>query len=122
MNMNGRVEEAVEDSHVWFPDIEHEAHALPFWLLCLGGEVGELQNKAKKWVRGTFSYDEIRPQLADELVDTLVYAFNVAATLNIDLEAEYDRKRQFNAERFRPERGTYLLTTANGPSGTDSDT
>jgi NTP pyrophosphatase (non-canonical NTP hydrolase) len=123
-SMNDRVHEAVEDSHVWFPDIGHEPYDLPFWLLCLGGEVGELQNKAKKWVRGSLSYDEVRPLLADELVDALVYAFNVAATLGIDLEAEYDRKRQFNSERFGPdghELGAYLLTSANGSSGAGSD-
>jgi NTP pyrophosphatase (non-canonical NTP hydrolase) len=99
-DMNDRVDEAVNDSHEWFPEWQHNREWLPWWLLALGGEVGELQNKAKKWRRGSLTWEEVKPLLADELVDVLVYAFDVAACLEIDLEAEYDRKREFNQSRF----------------------
>jgi NTP pyrophosphatase (non-canonical NTP hydrolase) len=110
MNMNDRVEQAVKDSSEWFSSIKHDATQLPLWLLCLGGETGELQNKAKKWLRGSYTYDEVRPLLADELVDVFVYAFNVAAALDIDLEKEYDIKRRHNQARFGSRAGTHRGT------------
>jgi len=100
MNMNDRVDEAVDDSHEWFPAWQHNKDWLTDWLLALGGETGELQNKTKKWRRGSLTWEEVKPLLADELVDVLVYAFDVAACLEMDLEAEYDRKRRFNQSRF----------------------
>jgi NTP pyrophosphatase (non-canonical NTP hydrolase) len=113
MNMNDRVKQAVEDSHIWWPQIPHTQHMLAFWLLCLGGEVGELQNKAKKYLRGSIpTWEEARPILADELVDVFVYAFNVAAALGIDLEAEYNKKREHNDGRWNPDSGTGALAGA----------
>jgi len=101
MDMVDRTVQAVEDSHVWFPNAGHTPGDLWFWLICLGGETGELQNKAKKWYRGTLTWEEVQPLLADELVDALVYAFNTAAALGIDLEHEYNKKRETNDRRFR---------------------
>jgi NTP pyrophosphatase (non-canonical NTP hydrolase) len=99
-DMNDRIAEAVSDSNIWFPDFQHDVPTLPLWLLCLAGESGELFNKAKKFFRGSLTWDEVHPMLADELVDTLVYAYNVAAVLEINLEEEYDKKRSFNDGRF----------------------
>jgi NTP pyrophosphatase (non-canonical NTP hydrolase) len=117
MNMNNRVREAIDDSHDWFPDVQHNKEWLPYTLLCLGGEVGELQNKTKKQLRGSTTWEEILPILRDELVDVFVYAFNVAACLEMDLEEEYDKKRKFNDERFRDGRALLAEADNRGPDG-----
>lgn len=103
LNMNDRMQQAVEDSAIWFPTNIHDQseRALILWALCICGEAGELANKVKKFARGSLTLGEVLPLAADELVDVLVYCFNMAAALDIDLEHEYDRKRRVNVDRFR---------------------
>lgn len=104
-NMDDRVQQAVDDSNRWFPLVTHTSKDIAFWALNICGEAGELANKVKKVVRGSVPYEAQRAAIADELVDTLVYCFNMAAALEIELEEEYDRKRRFNEHRFtRPDR------------------
>lgn len=100
LDMNDRVQQAVDDSADWFSTVHYRPEDLTLWLLCLGGETGELQNKAKKWLRGSLTWAEALPLMRDELIDVFVYAFNVAAVLEMDLEEEYNKKRKFNQKRF----------------------
>lgn len=102
MDMNDRVDQATEDSREWFPgktfDLVHQ-------MIGLCNEAGELLGWWKKWDRRhnrqlDLLTSQTKADMANELVDVLVYAFNVAACLNIDLEKEYDRKRAFNQSRF----------------------
>lgn len=105
IDMNGRVEQAMADSGVWYPKGRYgyeTTEDISFWLHCVGGEVGELQNKFKKYLRGTYTDSEVMPILRDEAVDVFVYMFNLAGALGMDLEAEYDKKRAHNDERWNP--------------------
>jgi NTP pyrophosphatase (non-canonical NTP hydrolase) len=101
MDMNSRATQALADSDIWFPncrgDIAHH-------LISLAGEVGELCNVYKKWDRS----DEVSipdvtlMKMKDEIVDVLVYLYNLAGELNMDVEAQYDDKRLRNHYRFAP--------------------
>jgi NTP pyrophosphatase (non-canonical NTP hydrolase) len=99
--MNGRAREALQDSDIWFPtcrgDIAHH-------LIALAGEVGEICNIYKKWDRSGVSSLPVSTQaeMGKELIDVLVYAFNLAGEMNLDIDAAYDEKRKFNHERFAP--------------------
>jgi NTP pyrophosphatase (non-canonical NTP hydrolase) len=66
------------------------------------GEAGEVAGAYKKWHRSDLSELSIKDReiIGEEVVDVLVYAFVIAGQLGIDLEATYDRKREFNDARF----------------------
>jgi len=91
------VTQCLDDSKEWFPDV---AESLTHHCLALAGEVGELCNVVKKVERGSVDEVSARQMLRDETADVFIYLCNVAAVLGMDLEAEYDIKRSFNARRF----------------------
>ena len=91
-------EQCKEDSDRWFPTT---TMSLPFQMLALGGEVGELQNLMKKVIRGSHDMDEAMLQeMTHETVDVFIYLCNVANALGIDLTEAYRQKREFNDDRF----------------------
>ena len=93
-----------DDSKDYFP--EHEDS--PFFLaLALAGEVGEVCNKVKKYMRGDFEFEDLQAQLDSELPDILIYLVMLADNLGIDLETQYHIKKEFNDARF----GSGLPTT-----------
>jgi NTP pyrophosphatase (non-canonical NTP hydrolase) len=98
--------QCVEDSERWFGDAGPVNSDLGFQALCLAGEAGEVANLIKKAVRG--SYKENDPvflhDLAMEMADVQTYLLKMAGTLNIDLEAAYYAKRDYNQRRFTPAR------------------
>jgi NTP pyrophosphatase (non-canonical NTP hydrolase) len=74
-------------------------------ILALIGEAGEMANAVKKILRTGESVSAVSPpelleHVAEELIDVLIYAGNIAAILGTDLTEEYLKKRAFNAERF----------------------
>lgn len=89
------------DSRHWFPSI-YEESTLPlpsYFALALSGEVGELCNFMKKVVRdGADKTDEIGAELADILVYTLL----LARSLNVDMDAVLQEKRDVLVERWGP--------------------
>jgi NTP pyrophosphatase (non-canonical NTP hydrolase) len=99
--MNDRVEEALDDSEKWFPEVDGD---LPYFMISLAGEAGEACNAYKKWHRtGSIVLDgDTVAKISAEVVDVLVYAFCIAGALGIDLEEEYNVKRRVNQERFGP--------------------
>lgn len=89
------------DTARWFPGViaDPRHHTLG---LC--GEAGEFANVMKKIDRGSMKLEdfETREALGSELADVLIYVAILADMLDIDLEEEYGRKRDFNERRFGP--------------------
>ena len=109
--MNDRAEQALADSDIWFPQCRQD---IAHHLISIAGEVGELCNAYKKWDRSDDDHlsSLTREKMEDELVDVLVYAYNIAGELGMDLEARYDRKRLFNHSRFAPAGAALARTSA----------
>lgn len=107
MDLADRTTEAAADSNRWFPGkVQNILHHT----VALCGEVGECANLVKKQDRGSITMRELQEQLGPELVDVLVYIFNCAAVMDIDLEDEYNKKRVFNEKRFSPNLAADLAT------------
>ncbi len=86
-----------DDSKDYFPDHEDS----PFFLaLAMAGEVGEVCNNVKKYLRGDFEGDELQKRLMDELPDVLIYLVMLADEMNFSLEMAYDIKKEYNDARF----------------------
>lgn len=79
---------------------KNKVAALNYALMALGGEVGELQNKFKKFLRKEDEtiylekmeevfgdYPEFQNMIADELGDVLWYCASVAQAAGLDLES-----------------------------------
>lgn len=89
-------EECKTDTERWFPSTNH----IPFMVLAMSGEVGEVANWVKKIERGSCTLEEVREALSEEVVDVFIYLLNIAGLLQIDLEEGYYAKRIKNQERF----------------------
>src|SRR3954462_3665178 len=94
------VRQCQEDSQRWFPGTTQDN--LPFLVLALAGEVGELANVVKKIVRGSLDPQDaaVKRQLDMETTDCLVYLLNIFGVLNVDPKRAYDNVRQLNEVRF----------------------
>lgn len=68
--------------------------SLSDWATALAGETGEFCNLVKKIRRGDFSIEEVRQDLANELVDIFGYLDHTANSLGIDLD--YAIAHKFN--------------------------
>lgn len=86
------------DSLAWFPQVHRDSdHFLAHSALGLAGETGEAVDVIKKWHRGgELNVDA----LGSELADVLIYLLHICTATGIDLEAEYEKKRARNDERF----------------------
>src|SRR3954466_6760455 len=103
MQLGDMVGDCIEDSTRWFPG---KAQELPNLVLCMAGEVGEVANLVKKNVRGSMSHEDMMQELPEEIVDVLVYLCNLMGAKefkDVDWEAIWNQKRQFNEERFAGE-------------------
>lgn len=89
--------ECINDSRDWFPDV---ADDMVHHTLSMAGEVGEFANVLKKVQRGSMDNRCAQEMLRDELTDVFIYLCNIAALLDMDLEREYERKRNYNVNRF----------------------
>jgi NTP pyrophosphatase (non-canonical NTP hydrolase) len=94
------VRQCQEDGQRWFPGTTHDN--LPFLVLALAGEVGELANVVKKIVRGSLDAKDaaVKRQLDMEATDCLVYLLNIFGVLNVDPKKAYDMVRAMNEKRF----------------------
>lgn len=79
---------------------EDNLEILEFLMISLMGEVGETANLIKKIIRGDFSLDEKRNEIANEIVDVFIYLIKISYQLDIDLEVSYKEKMEKNKERF----------------------
>ncbi len=91
--------EADGDSRRWFPET---ADNLPFMVLAMCGEAGELANIVKKVARGDMSLRDAKTRMAAcmEVTDVFTYLLDIAELLNFDLEKAYYVKRAENQRRF----------------------
>lgn len=108
-DLPGLIKQCQRDSQRWFPNISDD---LPFAVLALVGESGELANLAKKVVRGSLSMEAARADMAEEAVDVLIYLCMIFGILDVDVAKIYREKRAKNELRF----GKGPLTDLN-PSG-----
>lgn len=109
MNVNGKPTgvlgklalQCADDSKRWFPDYKPD---VPYFALCMAGEVGEFANMVKKVERGSLDPNDakVRYDMVMELTDVFIYLLNLAGMLNVDLEAAYNVKRQHNEQRWGP--------------------
>jgi len=97
MNLNELIDQCQLDSDRWFPNISKD---LPFTVLALVGETGEMANLVKKVVRGSLSLENVKDDLGEEAVDVLIYLCMVFAALDIDPIQVYREKRAKNELRF----------------------
>ena len=100
-----------DDSKRWFPGTSDD---LLHMVLGLAGESGEVANLLKKLDRGDYDTTNIKVhtgnvsewptdrklELAEEVVDVLVYAFNIFALLGVSPDVIYATKRAANERRF----------------------
>lgn len=108
--LNDLMQQCVADSQRWFPEVcpqptdssRQTVMHLTHHTLAMFGEVGEFANILKKMERGSIDFEDWEAQhdLAEELTDVFIYMLNIAGILNIDLLAEYNRKRALNEGRF----------------------
>jgi NTP pyrophosphatase (non-canonical NTP hydrolase) len=96
-----------EDSMAWFPKTSDN---LPFMILAMLGEAGEVANIVKKMMRGSNDLDNevhegftVRDHLAEEIIDVLIYLCNIMGMeefKDIDWMQVWYAKRAFNQRRF----------------------
>lgn len=79
---------------------ESNIHILEHILLATFGELGEAANILKKIIRGDRSLEESKQELCEEFTDVFIYMLKLIYQLNIDIEAEYEKKMRLNSERF----------------------
>lgn len=83
------------------PITQDNLEILEFLLVALMGELGETSNIVKKVVRGDFSLEEKKADLAEELADLFIYLVKLSYQLEIDLEAACTEKISKNYDRFK---------------------
>lgn len=89
--------QCLEDSEEWFPDL---AGNITFMALAAAGEVGEMCNLIKKVERGTHAPEEVADQVANEVVDAIIYLLNILGIQKKDFSSLYDKIRENNVNRF----------------------
>lgn len=102
-------QKAFDDAHGWSATDASPSEVLAAVsddLVGLLGEAGELANIVKKLrMRETLGsvdseFEGKRPELAEEVVDTLIYLLRIATHLGVDVEGEYEKKMELNRKRF----------------------
>lgn len=100
MDLELMITQCVIDSTKWFPG---RAQELPNLVLCMCGEAGEVANLTKKIVRGSVQLDDVREDLAEEIVDVMIYLCNLMGAKefkDVNWESVWNAKRDFNDARF----------------------
>jgi NTP pyrophosphatase (non-canonical NTP hydrolase) len=93
------VEQCATDSKEFFPGT---SQSLPFMVLAMAGEVGELANIVKKIERGSLDPRSaaVKRELAMEATDIFIYLMNTFYVLGVDPGKAYEMKRTENVRRF----------------------
>ena len=102
MTLDEVIDQCINDSQDWFPDV---ADNIPFLALAMAGEAGEVANETKKiWRTVEHSafrvYEVDTDALREEVVDTFIYLMNLVGVLEMDIVKAYEAKRAINVERF----------------------
>lgn len=95
------------DSERWFPTTHAVTASIPlpvFYALGMAGEVGEVANDVKKLYRDNDDTPRKIIKIGAELADVLTYLLLLADELGIDIEDEYEKKREFNEARWGHDR------------------
>lgn len=103
VNLN-EYQEATRET-AFYPEVINETYLI----IALGGEVGEIQDKYKKFLRGDFDHDDFVEGLFTELGDVLWYLARLSDELGYSLEDVAGSNLE--KLRGRAERGTL---TGNG--------
>jgi NTP pyrophosphatase (non-canonical NTP hydrolase) len=112
LNFDEMLKQMQEDSDRWFgPNIHNN---LTIMTLGLGGETGEVLDIVKKLARGSLSMGEATALLEEELVDVFHYWLMLIGMLHVDVQAIYDRKREYNERRWGD--GNKGVGTYSGPN------
>lgn len=80
---------------------EDSIYILEFLMIALTGEIGETANIVKKIIRGDFKLQEKKEEIAEEIIDIMIYIIKLSYQLDIDIEKEYLNKMEKNHERFK---------------------
>lgn len=97
-------ENMIANSERWFPDAYvTPEQALITNLLGICGEAGEMADVWKKKVRGSLDRFEAMEQLVEESIDLMHYLFQFWYYFDVDVEAVYKAKTEFNEKRFGPQ-------------------
>ena len=87
-----------EDSDAWFGENTHTN--LTIMTLGLVGESGEVADIVKKLGRGSLTLEEAAGLIAEELIDVLHYWLMLIGMFGVDIQAVYNKKREYNVARF----------------------
>ena len=104
--LNHVSEQCLRDCYAWCPELADESpeKQIVHFTLGMAGEVGEVVELIKKWQGGRPGYDindaKLRDRIAEEIVDVIQYAGDLAAYLKLDLDDALSKKRGLNAKRF----------------------
>jgi NTP pyrophosphatase (non-canonical NTP hydrolase) len=102
-----------DKAHGWSLDSEDLTELINLLhrdLVGLLGELGEFANNVKKisLVDDKSNLDEtqkffqeLKGNLSEELIDTLIYVIRIATHLGVDLETEYLRKLNLNRAKYQ---------------------
>lgn len=97
MHLKDIQEREASDSADYFPRLRQD----PLYLgIALAGETGEVCNKIKKWARDEWTDKELAEEVKDELADILIYLVMLADELELDLEKEWEVKKEYNDRRY----------------------
>ncbi len=107
MDLNDRRDQTGKDGQEWFPHLDHN---ISHTSLGLCGEVGEIANMVKKYERASLTFEYLQKKVPEEIVGSIVYLLKLASQLDMDVEMEYDRKREYNKHRFAYK--TYQVRTS----------
>jgi NTP pyrophosphatase (non-canonical NTP hydrolase) len=68
----------------------------------LNGEIGEVTQIFHKMKRGSLNLqpEDLQQEIAWELSDVLIYTMLLATVFDIDLQAAYEQKQEYNSGRF----------------------
>jgi len=81
-----------------------ENTSLSYWGLAIGGEVGELQNYIKKYIRNhpkDESKEKLRLRIAEESADILIYLLILSDIFDFDLRETTYQKQEINIYRMK---------------------
>ena len=100
---------AFDSSHGWdwrnLP-IDQQIAKVQYITVALAGEVGEIANPLKKFMRDSerngidlTKYDALKTQLREELIDVFIYIMKLADVIGVDMEEAYYEKVARNEQK-----------------------
>lgn len=92
--------QARHNSESWFPQLHATEDMAVFYSLALAGEVGELCNITKKYVRTSDRSLFYQNDIGGELADIFTYLLLLADELQIDLLDEFEAKQEICEARW----------------------